>query len=194
MCMVIIVALVGTSYLAVHFTRRAKADLEQLLAPLAAHIDGDYSVDDASIEGRWGGTLVQARMAAAAAGTVRVWQVDLIDSAAGDAWNYVYSRPKKGQAAPEIDVVTENRRIADVLAHVNRDTIDVLQPEQTDWVQVEYSPEGGYVRVARPMHGRNDIPGVERFQIDLEFLQQVGHENRAMQERSREAAGGANDE
>jgi hypothetical protein len=185
MCGVIIVALVGTSYLAVYFTRRAKADLEQLLTPLAEHLDGKADVDNASVEGTWGGTIVQARMAAAAAGTVRVWQVDLIDAAGGEAWNYVYSRPKKGQTEPEIDIVTENREIAGMLGKIDREVLEPLQPDATDWVQVEYSPDGGYVRVARPMHGRNDIPAPERLETDLRFLQQIGDENRALQERLR---------
>jgi hypothetical protein len=126
-----------------------------------------------------------ARMAGAAGGTVRVWQVDLIDAAGGDAWNYVYSRPKpkKNQVEPEIDIVTENPVIADHLGHADRTTIGSLQPDATDWLQVEYNPEGGYVRVARPMHGRNDIPGVERFEQDLRFLQEIGDENRTLQQR-----------
>lgn len=185
MCLVIGAALVGTAYLAMYFTRRAKADLEALLTPLAEFLDGEADVDEAMVSGKWNGTLAMARMAGAAGGTVRVWQVDLIDSAGGVAWNYVYSRPrvKKGQTEPEIDIVTEHALVAERLGIVTRADIEVLQPDATDWVQVEYSPEGGYVRVARPMHGRNDIPGVERFEQDLRFLQQVGDENRAMQER-----------
>lgn len=191
MCLVILVALVGTSYLAVYFTRRAKADLEQLLEPLATFLDGTANIDDASVEGTWGGTIVMARMASAAAGTVRVWQVDLIDSAGGDAWNYVWSRPKKGQSEPEIDIVTEHSQIAEFLERVDRDTLEPLQPEATDWVQVEYNPEGGYVRIGRPMHGRNDIPAPDRLETDLQFLKAVGDENRAMQDRLRETEGEA---
>lgn len=183
MCLVIGVALVGTAYLAMYFTRRAKADLEALLTPLADYLDGEVDLENASVSGRWDGTLAMARMAGAAGGTVRVWQVDLIDSAGGDAWNYVYSRPKKSRPEPEIDIVTDNAAIAERLRRVDRETIAPLEPEATDWVQVEYNPEGGYVRAARPMHGRNDIPGVERFERDLRFLQRVGDENRALQER-----------
>lgn len=183
MCLVIGVALAGTAYLAVFFTRRAKADLQALLTPLAEYLDGEVNLEEASVSGRWNGTLAMARMAGAAGGTVRVWQVDLIDSAGGDAWNYVYSRPKKSQTEPVIDIVTENPAIAARLREIDKADIEVLQPDDTDWVQVEYSAEGGYVRVARPMHGRNDIPGVGRFEQDLRFLQQIGDENRAMQQR-----------
>lgn len=186
MCLVIGVALVGTAYLAMYFTRRAKADLEALLTPLADYLDGEVDLEEATVTGRWNGALVLARMAGAAGGTVRVWQVDLIDSAGGEAWNYVYSRPKqkKNQVEPEIDIVTENTTIADRLKEWDRSAIETLQPDATDWVQIEYSADGGYVRVARPMHGRNDIPGVERFEQDLRFLQQIGDENRAMQQRN----------
>lgn len=184
MCLVIGVALVGTAYLAMYFTRRAKADLEALLAPLAEYLEGEVDIENASVSGRWNGTLAMARMAGAAGGTVRVWQVDLIDAAGGDAWNYVYSRPRKSRPEPEIDIVTDNAAIAARLKAVDREAIAPLEPEATDWVQVEYNPEGGYVRAARPMHGRNDIPGVERFETDLRFLQRVGDENRAMQERT----------
>lgn len=183
MCMVIGVALIGTAYLAVFFTRRAKADLEKLLAPLAEYLDGEADVEEATVSGRWNNTLAIGRMAGAAGGTVRVWQVDLIDSAGGDAWNYVYSRPKKNQTEPVIDIVTDNAVIAERLKRIDGKTIEVLRPEATDWVQVEYNPEGGYVRVARPMHGRNDIPGVERFETDLQFLKEIGDENRTLQER-----------
>jgi hypothetical protein len=183
MCLVIGVSLIGTAYLAMYFTRRAKADLQALLAPLAEYLDGETDVEEATVSGRWGRTLVTARMAGAAGGTVRVWQVDLIDSAGGDDWNYVYSRPKRNQVQPEIDIVTDNPHIAQALGRIDRSAIEVLQPDATDWVQVEYSAEGGYVRVARPMHGRNDIPNVERFEQDLLFLKSVGDENRAMQER-----------
>jgi hypothetical protein len=187
--MVILVALVGTSYLAVYFTRKAKADLEKLLTPLAEHVEGEFDVSEANVKGTWHGTIVMARMAGAAAGTVRVWQVDLIDSAGGDAWNYVYSRPKKGQIEPVIDVVTGNPVIAEALSGVDHSTIEVLDPDATDWVQVEYNPEAGHVRVARPMHGRNDIPGVDGLERDLLFLEQVGLENRALQERLRDDSG-----
>jgi hypothetical protein len=189
--MVILVALVGTSYLAVYFTRKAKADLEKLLTPLDEHVDGEFDVSEANVKGTWHGTIVMARMAGAAGGTVRVWQVDLIDSAGGDAWNYVYSRPKKGQTESVIDVVTGNPVIADALSRIDRSTIAVLDPDATDWVQVEYNPEAGHVRVARPMHGRNDIPGADGLERDLLFLEQVGLENRALQERLRDDSGKA---
>ena len=57
MCLVILIALFGTGYLAVYFTRRAKADLERLLVPLAASIDGESDIDEAEVKGRFNGTI-----------------------------------------------------------------------------------------------------------------------------------------
>lgn len=185
MCLVILVALVGTGYLAVYFTRRAKADVERLLLPLAERIDGEADIEEAQVEGRWNRTLAQGRMASAAAGTVRLWQTDLIDSAAGIGWNFVYSRPnpKKKNPDAEIDIVTESEPIRSWLESWSIDELEPIRPSETDWVQVEYSPSAGYIRVARPMHGRNDIPAPEAFVADLAFAEQIGNRNRVMQEQ-----------
>ena len=185
MCLVILVSLVGTAYLAVYFTRRAKADLERLLVPLAERIDGEADVEEAQVEGRWNRTLAQGRMARAAAGTVTLWQTDLIDAAAGSGWNFVYSRPnpKKKNPEAEIDIVTESAPIREWLESWTIDDIEAIRPNETDWVQVEYSPSAGYVRIARPMHGRNDIPAPEAFAADLGFAEQIGNRNRILQEQ-----------
>lgn len=195
MCMVLGVATIGTSYLAVYFTKKAKADLEALLTPLSNAIDGEVDLDEAEVKGSYRGSLVMARMAAAAAGTVRLWQVDVIDSAGGAGWNYVYSRPRtrKGETEPTIDIVTESDPIRARLNRISVETIAPTQPNATDWVQIEYSPEAGHVRLARPMHGRNDIPDVDAFQRDLDFLIQVGDENRTMQDSMRSERGAGDD-
>ncbi len=185
MCLVILVALVGTGYLAVYFTRRAKADLERLLVPLAERIGGEADVEEAQVEGRWNRTLAQGRMARAAAGTVTLWQTDLIDAAAGSGWNFVYSRPnpKKKNPEAEIEIVTESGPLRTWLESWTVEDLQPIRPNETDWVQVEYLPEAGYIRIARPMHGRNDIPTPEAFVADLEFAEQVGDRNRTMQEQ-----------
>ena len=91
MCLVILIALIGTGYLAVYFTRRAKADVERMLTPLAELIEGEADVDEAEVKGKWKGTIAQGRMANAGAGTVTLWQSDIIDAAGGEGWNFVYS-------------------------------------------------------------------------------------------------------
>lgn len=183
MCLVIVVALVGTAYLAVYFTRRAKADVERLITPLAEMINGEANVDEAEVTGRWKDTMVLGRMANAAAGTVTMWQSDVIDSAGGEAWNFVYSRPNVKKDRPEeIEIVTESAELKRWLETWTVEDIESIQPAETDWVQVEYSPEGGYVRVARPIQGRNGIPAPEAFASDLNFAHAIGGLNRELQE------------
>lgn len=185
MCAVIFIALVGTGYLAVYFTRRAKADVERLITPLAESLDeGVGDAEEAQVTGKYHGTLVFGRMARAAAGTVTLWQTDLIDSAGGVGWNFVYSRPnpKKVDAEAEIDIITDSAVIRSWLETWTVESIASLQPLETDWVQVEYTPESGIVRVARPIKGRNQIPPPESFLSDLTFAEDVGQRNRALQQ------------
>lgn len=183
MCLVILIALVGTAYLAVYFTRRAKADVLRLLTPLAELTDGEADVDEAEVQGRWKDTIVQGRMANAAAGTVTLWQSDLIDSAGGAYWNFVYSRPNAKKERPEeIEIVTESAELRSWLETWTAEDISPIQPQETDWVQVEYAPDGGYIRIARPIKGRNQIPAPDAFRSDLDFAHRIGGENRQRQE------------
>lgn len=183
MCLVIFIALIGTGYLAVYFTRRAKADVERMLTPLAELTDGEADVDEAEVKGKWKDTLVQGRMANAAAGTVTLWQSELIDSAGGAGWNFVYSRPNLKKERPEeIEIVTESSELRSWLETWTADDISPIQPQETDWVQVEYSPEAGHIRVARPIKGRNQIPTSEAFASDLDFAYRIGAENRERQD------------
>lgn len=191
MCVVIIIALIGTSYLAVYFTRRAKADLERLMAPLAELLNGESDIDEAEVRGKWRGNIVIARMANAAAGTVRIFQTDMIDAAGGDGWNFVYSRPRKDHPQPEIDFQSGDPGIRTALPSLDVSRLEPLEPNEREWLQLEYSPEAGYVRLARPMHGRNEIPSPERFKMDLNYLVQLCDENRALQERNRGIGEGA---
>lgn len=183
MCLVIVVSLIGTGYLAVYFTRRAKADVERMLTPLAETLSGEADVEEAEVRGKWQGTIAMGRMANAAAGTVTLWQTDVIDSAGGTGWNYVYSRPnpKKKDPAEEIDIVTESAAIRSWLETWTVDDFAAIRPQETDWVQVEYSPEAGRIRVARPIGNRNGIPAPEAFVADLDYLVEIGNTNRAMQ-------------
>jgi hypothetical protein len=51
-----------------------------------------------------------------------------------------------------------------------------------EWIQLEYSAEGGHVRLTVPMGTRKDIPTVEVFKRQLAFVDQLANENRALQE------------
>lgn len=185
MCAVIFLALGGTAYLAVYFTRRAKADVERQIAPLAECLDdGQTDVDEAEVTGKFRGSLVFGRMARAAAGTVTLWQSDLIDSAGGTGWNFVYSRPnpKKKDPEAEIDIITDSSQVRAWLQTWTLESLEVLDPLASDWVQAEYVPESGTIRIARPIKNRNHIPEPERFMADLEFAQELGKHNRTIQQ------------
>lgn len=186
MCAVILIALIGTGYLAVYFTRRAKQDVELMLTPLAELTNGKADVEEAEVEGTWNGTIVQGRMARAAAGTVTLWQSDLIDSAGGAEWNYVYSRPnpKKKNPEEEIDIVTDSAPVRAWLETWTLSDLEPIGPLETDWIQVEYSPERGGIRIARPIRGRNEIPSAESFRRDLDFAERTGAQNRTIQEQN----------
>ena len=190
MCAIILISIAGTSYLAVFFTRRAKADVARLLNPLAALLeDGSANVDDAEVTGRYEGALVFGRMARAAAGTVTIWQTDVIDSAGGESWNFVYSRanPRKPVTDAEIDIVTDAPVLRTWLQSWTVEMIAPIAPLEHDWVQVEYSAESGIVRVAHPIRNRNQIPPPADFQRDLTFAIHIGDQNRSRQQGASDA-------
>jgi hypothetical protein len=180
-----LVALVGTAYLAVYFNRRAKADLERLMTPLADVIGGKVDLEDAEVSGSYGGNLVMARMANAAAGTVRLFQIDMIDAAGGTGWNFVYFRPRREETTPRIEFESADMEIRNHLAPLSPTRLAPLDPGRTDWIQLEYRPDAGHVRFARPMKSRNEIPDVGTFQRALDYLVALGNANRELQEQIR---------
>lgn len=177
MCGVIFLALAATAYMAVYFTRRAKADLEQALTPLAVVLDGEADVEEAQVEGRYNGKLAFGRMAHAEGGPVRVFQVELIDAAGGEKWLYV-AYPGKG--------TTEFRPAGSPmltrLGVLHREDLADQLGVRAEWFQLDYSPEGGYVRLTTPMSTRKDIPPEDVFGRQLAVLDRLSDENRAMQE------------
>ena len=83
MCIIVLLSLAGTAYLAVYFNRRAKDDLELRLEPIAETIDGQVNLDDARVDGRYHGQIAIARLANAPGGFGRLFHVELVDSAGG---------------------------------------------------------------------------------------------------------------
>ena len=185
MCGVVFLALAATAYMAVYFTRRAKADLEQALTPLAAVLDGEADIEEAQVEGRFAGKLAFGRMAHAEGGPVRVFQVELIDAAGGDAWLYV-AWPGKGTT----EFRPEGSAMFQMLEVLHRDGLATALGVASEWFQLDYSPEGGYVRLTMPMSTRKDIPVEDAFRRQLDVLDHLSDENRAMQERQIEGARG----
>ena len=185
MCGVVFLALAATAYMAVYFTRRAKADLEQALTPLAAVLDGEADIEEAQVEGRFAGKLAFGRMAHAEGGPVRVFQTELIDGAGGDAWLYV-AWPGKGTT----EFRPEGSAMFQMLEVLHRDGLATALGVASEWFQLDYSPEGGYVRLTMPMSTRKDIPVEDAFRRQLDVLDHLSDENRAMQERQIEGARG----
>ncbi len=177
MAAVIFMSLMATAYLAVYFTRRAKADLEAALTPLAAMLEGEVNIEDAEVTGRFQGKLAFARMANAEGGPVRVFQTDLIDAAGGSEWLFV-EYPGKG--------TTEHRPVdSPVSERVGALTLPGLANRLVitgDWYQLDYSPSAGHVRLTWPMGSRKDIPSVDTFAQQLSVLDEIADENRVVQE------------
>lgn len=177
MCAVIFIALMATGYMAMYFTRRAKADLQEALTPLAEVLEGDFSVEEAEVTGRFNGKLAFGRMANAEGGPVRVFQTEVIDAAGGEKWLYV-SYPKKG----DVEFRPEGSPMWESLTLLQREELPVDLGVHADWLQLEYSPEGGYVRLTVPMGTRKDIPTAEVFRRQLEALDALSDQNRSLQE------------
>ncbi|MDQ3657744.1 MAG: hypothetical protein M3457_22050 [Chloroflexota bacterium] len=184
MCGVIFLALAATAYMAVYFTRKAKADLQHALTPLAAVLDGKADVENAQVEGRYAGKLAFGRMAHAEGGPVRVFQTELIDAAAGEKWLYV-AYPARGTT----EFQPEGSPMFQELEVLQRTELAAALVVTSDWFQLDYSPEGGYVRLTTPMSTRKDIPPEDDFRRQLALLDKLSDENRAMQERNAAKAG-----
>ncbi len=177
MCGVIFLALAATAYMAVYFTRKAKADLQQALTPLAAVLDGKSDVEEAQVEGRFAGKLAYGRMAHAEGGPVRVFQTELIDAAGGEKWLYV-AYPVRGTT----EFRPQGSPMFQELEALRRADLAVALAVTSDWFKLDYSPEGGYVRLTTPMSSRKDIPTEDVFRRQLVLLDKLSDENRAMQE------------
>lgn len=177
MCGVIFLALAATAYMAVYFTRKAKADLQQALTPLAGVLNGEADVENAQVEGRYAGKLAFGRMAHAEGGPVRVFQIELIDAAGGEKWLYV-AYPQKGTS----EFRSEGSTKFQGLETLHRSDLATALVVRSEWFQLDYSPEGGYVRLTTPMSSRKDIPSEEDFRQQLVLLDELSDENRALQE------------
>ncbi len=176
MCGVVFLALAATAYMAVYFTRRAKADLHGALAPLAAALDGEANIEEAEVTGRYGGKLAFGRMAHAEGGPVRVFQTEVIDGAGGEKWLYV-AYPARGTT----EFRPEGSPMLPRLQTLSRDDLAMTLGVSSEWFQLDYSPEGGYVRLTMPMSTRKDIPNEGDFRRQLALLDELSDENRVMQ-------------
>jgi len=181
MCVIVLLSLAGTAYLAAVFNRRAKSDLLSRLQPLATTIDGIADVEEASVDGRFRGQIAIGRVANAPGGFGRLFHVELVDSAGGLPWEWSSLPEKKGpgltRAFAGNPAVKEN-----LLSHIDfEEAATVVPDDRTQRFGFLYDPAAGMVRLTREMRTRLDIPDAETFTRQLETLQQIGEANRRAQ-------------
>jgi hypothetical protein len=183
MCLVVILALVGTAYMAVFFNRRAKSDLAAALQPLADAIDGEADVDEAHVKGRILGHLAEGRVAQLPGGMGRVFHSSVIDGAGGSKWTWTVSRSKEPGGPDEYDFDGPPGELTVRL----RPLVQELAGEKSlagGWFRVEYDPGPGHVRLTKPMHTRRDLPAAGDFGSYLQRLVAIADENRGVQNPS----------
>jgi hypothetical protein len=183
MCLVVIISIAATAYLAVFFNRRAKADLQAALSPLAAVIEGEVDLEEAEVIGRFHGQHVKARMANATEGPGRVWQTELLDAAGGVSWIYTSSLPRSGSIEPRIEFDSVRSDILSRLTLLKQDQIGNIADPTHERFRLEYNPESGFLRFIVPMQNRRDIPDAGKLSRQLRHLVALGDENRRIQER-----------
>jgi hypothetical protein len=179
MCIIGIIAIVLTAYLAAHMNRKAKADLSARLQPLADKIDGELQAEEVTVTGRWHGHIAEGRMANALDGPGRVFFTRIMDPAGGEKWVWTSSSPRKPdepreikfecKASPELCSIFESE-----LPTYFKDLL-----KMPGWTRVEYDPEAGHIRLTKPMLTRNDIPSPELFERQLDALVTIADYNRA---------------
>jgi hypothetical protein len=181
MCAIVLISLVATAYLAASFNRRAKADLAAALGPLAELIDGEVSIEDAEVRGRYAGHLAFGRMANAAEGPGRVFQAELIDPAGGAGWRFTSDPARRTGERPRHRLDTDDPILANRLSPdwnaLARSAIDPI----ADRYRLEYDSGAGLLRFSRPMRTRRDIPAPTEFRAQLDLLVSMGPINRDAQ-------------
>jgi hypothetical protein len=180
MLAIVIVSLLVTGNLAAKFNERAKADLSAALEPLADQIGGSSDVESASIEGRYHGQIVTAKVLSGPGGMGRLFQTTMIEPAGGRPWSAVVRRPREEGAQWERTFEASNG-ISPDLAPVVHQRLDDLLPFP-GWFEIKYEPDAGALRLTRAMQSRRDIPTGERFARYLETLEHVAAQNRDVQE------------
>jgi hypothetical protein len=179
MCVIVLLSLAGTAYLAAVFNRRAKSDLESRLEPLAEAIDGVSDVEEARVEGRFRGQIAVGRMTNAPGGFGRLFHVELVDSAGGVPWSSLPDKKGPGLTRTfEGDPDLKERLLTRIDFEEAATTVPDDRAQRFGFL---YDPEAGMVRLTREMRTRLDIPDAEMFTRQLETLQRIGEANRLAQ-------------
>lgn len=181
MCAVVFVALVGTAYLAVFFNRRAKADLELALGPLATLIDGTVNLDEAEVSGSYDDYPAFGRMANASEGPGRVFQVDILDASGGAAWVYTSNQHASSGEPPTIDYRGPSD-LEELVTKVIGDHIDAILEPERERFRVEYLQDQGFLRFVRSIRSRREIPNATSLETQLKMMRSLAVVNRAFME------------
>lgn len=180
MCGIMLIALVGTAYLAVYFNRRGKADLLAALEPLAESIDGTVNLEHAEVSGKRASWPVYGRMANASEGPGRVFQVDVVDAAGGEDWQYTSTPPRKER--PRSVDFTGPEELREVLEPLIDDGFEGIIDPERERFRIDYSTAKGTVQLIRAMQTRRDIPTAPTFSREVDVLTDIAAANRSFVE------------
>jgi hypothetical protein len=179
MCVIVLLSLAATAYLAVVFNRRAKSDLQERLEPLAAAIGGQTDVEEARVEGRYQGQIAIGRVANAPGGFGRLFHVELVDSAGGRPWEWS-SLPEKKRPEP-VRTFEGDPSLQERLGVDFDEAAEAVPDDRRQRFGFRYDPAAGMVRLTREMRTRLDIPDADTFTRQLETLRRLGEANRRAQ-------------
>jgi hypothetical protein len=180
MCIIIVLALAGTAYMAVYFNRRAKADLAAALGPLAEIIGGTADVEEARVTGRYRGHIAEGRVRQTPGGMGRVFQALVIDGAGGSTWTWTMTRSREPGGKDSATFEGASQELQDRLASVLQELAAHPSLAQT-WLKVEYDPAPGHIMLTKPMRTRRDLPSADSFRAYLDALVAIADANRAVQ-------------
>ena len=185
MCLIALIAIFFTAWMATNMNRKGKADLAARLQPLADSMDGEMEAEEVTVKGRWRGQIAEGRMANALDGPGRVFFTRIIDSAGGVSWTWTTSAPKTPGDPVEIKFDCKNSTLCGVIeAEIAQRAAPFFSIP--GWTRIEYDVEAGHVRLTKPMLSRNDIPEVDAFKRSLDTLVEIGAWNRSVMESSAE--------
>ncbi|MEZ4563999.1 MAG: hypothetical protein R2853_14815 [Thermomicrobiales bacterium] len=179
MCAIVLISLAGTAYLAAMFNRRAKADMQARLDPLAAALDGEADVEEARVTGRYNGQIAIGRVSTAPGGFGRLFHVELVDSAGGEPWEWSSLPQKKPPAL--IRAFEGGSALEERLGIDFPEVAKVVPNDEQERFGFLYDPEAGMMRLTREMRTRLDIPDAATFLRQLATLQELGEANRRAQ-------------
>jgi len=183
MCLISILAIVLTAWLASNMNRRGKADLAAKLQPLADVLEGELEAEEVTVRGRWKGQIAEGRMANALDGPGRVFFTRIIDAAGGVSWTWTSSAPKRPDEPREIKFDCKNSDFcAEIEAGIESRCVPFFAIP--GWTRVEYDVDAGHVRLTKPMLSRNDIPESAAFTRSLDALAEIGAWNRMVMQQS----------